>query len=80
MAFASQMKAVAAQQAGFFDAGIVPVGVAQKKGEPLWVSKDEHLREPSLEALARLKGVVRPDCTGTVGNASSVNDGDCALL
>jgi acetyl-CoA C-acetyltransferase len=80
LALASQRRAVAAQQAGFFDAEIVPVTVVQKKGEPVVVGKDEHPRETSLEALARLKGVVRPDGTVTAGNASGVNDGACALL
>ncbi|MBL8301484.1 MAG: 3-oxoadipyl-CoA thiolase [Ideonella sp.] len=80
MALASQQKAVAAQQAGFFDAEICPVTIAQKKGDPVVVSKDEHPRETSLEALARLKGVVKPDGTVTAGNASGVNDGACALL
>ena len=80
MALASQMKAVAAQKAGFFDAEIVPVTIPQKKGEAIVVSKDEHPRETSLEALAKLKGVVRPDGTVTAGNASGVNDGACALL
>lgn len=80
MALASQRKAVAAQQAGFFDAEITPVMIAQKKGDPLLVAKDEHPRETSLEALARLKGVVRPDGSVTAGNASGVNDGACALL
>ncbi len=80
MALASQLKAVAAQKAGFFDAEITPVSIAQKKGDPVVVSRDEHPRETSLEALARLKGVVRPDGTVTAGNASGVNDGACALL
>jgi len=80
MALASQLKAVAAQQAGFFDAEITPVSIAQKKGDPIVVSKDEHPRETSLEALAKLKGVVRPDGSVTAGNASGVNDGACALL
>ena len=80
MALASQRKAVAAQASGFFDAEIVPVTVPQKKGEPLVVNRDEHPRETSLEALAKLKGVVRPDGTVTAGNASGVNDGACALL
>ena len=80
MALASQQKAVAAQQAGCFDAEITPVSIAQKKGDPLVVSQDEHPRATSLEALARLKGVVRPDGTVTAGNASGVNDGSCALL
>ena len=80
MALASQMKAVAAQKAGFFDSEITPVTIAQKKGAPVVVSKDEHPRETSLETLAKLKGVVRPDGTVTAGNASGVNDGSCALL
>ena len=79
-ALASQRKAVAAQQAGVFDAEITPVAVPQKKGDPLLVARDEHPRETSLEALGRLKGVVRPDGTVTAGNASGVNDGACALL
>jgi len=80
MALASQQRAVAAQKSGFFDAEIVPVTVAQKKGDPIVVSKDEHPRDTSLEALAKLKGVVRPDGTVTAGNASGVNDGAAALL
>ncbi len=80
MALASQLKAVAAQKAGFLDAEITPVSVAQKKGDPIVVSKDEHPRETSLETLAKLRGVVRPDGTVTAGNASGVNDGSCALL
>jgi 3-oxoadipyl-CoA thiolase len=80
MALASQRKAVAAQQAGFFDDEIMPVTVPQKKGDPIVVARDEHPRETSMEALARLKGVVRPDGTVTAGNASGVNDGACALL
>ncbi|WP_298233540.1 3-oxoadipyl-CoA thiolase [uncultured Azohydromonas sp.] len=80
MALASQLKAVAAQEAGFFDAEITPVTVPQKKGEALVVARDEHPRQTSLEALAKLKGVVRPDGSVTAGNASGVNDGSCALL
>ncbi|OWQ85311.1 3-oxoadipyl-CoA thiolase [Roseateles aquatilis] len=80
MALASQTKALAAQRAGFFDAEICPVTIPQKKGEAVVVRLDEHPRETSLEALARLKGVVRPDGTVTAGNASGVNDGSCALL
>ena len=80
MALASQQRAVAAQQRGFFDAEIVPVVIEQKKGEPIVVGRDEHPRETSLEALARLKPIVRPDGTVTAGNASGVNDGACALL
>jgi 3-oxoadipyl-CoA thiolase len=80
MALASQLKAVAAQKAGFFDAEITPVTIAQRKGDPIVVSRDEHPRETSMDALARLKGVVRPGGTVTAGNASGVNDGACALL
>src|SRR5690349_2048261 len=80
MALASQQKAVAAQKSGVFDAELTPVTIAQKEGEPIVVAKDEHPRETSLEALAKLKGVVRPDGTVTAGNASGVNDGACALL
>jgi acetyl-CoA acyltransferase len=61
MALASQFKAVAAQQSGFFDAEITPVTIPQKKGDPIAVTRDEHPRETSLEALGKLKGVVRPD-------------------
>ncbi|MES2980102.1 MAG: 3-oxoadipyl-CoA thiolase [Pseudomonadota bacterium] len=80
MALASQMKAVAAQKAGYLAREITPVTIAQKKGDPVVVSVDEHPRETSLEALAKLKGVVRPDGSVTAGNASGVNDGACALL
>jgi acetyl-CoA acyltransferase len=80
MALASQLKAVAAQKSGFFDTEIVPVTIPQKKGEAIVVTTDEHPRETSLEALAKLKGVVRPDGSVTAGNASGVNDGACALL
>ncbi|MDP1937938.1 MAG: 3-oxoadipyl-CoA thiolase [Hylemonella sp.] len=80
MALASQTKALAAQQAGVFDAEIVPVSVPQKKGDALVVSRDEHPRATTLEALTRLKGVVRSDGSVTAGNASGVNDGAAALL
>jgi 3-oxoadipyl-CoA thiolase len=80
MALSSQLKAVAAQKRGYFDTEITPVSIAQKKGDPLVVQVDEHPRETSLESLARLKGVVRPDGSVTAGNASGVNDGSCALL
>jgi 3-oxoadipyl-CoA thiolase len=80
MALASQMKAVAAQQRGFFDAEIVPVTLPQRRGDAVVVARDEHPRETSLEALAKLKGIVRPEGTVTAGNASGVNDGACALL
>jgi acetyl-CoA acyltransferase len=80
MALASQMKAVAAQQAGILAQEIIAVTIPQKKGDPIVVDKDEHPRETSLEALAKLKGVVRPDGTVTAGNASGMNDGACAIL
>jgi acetyl-CoA acetyltransferase family protein len=80
MALASQLKAVAAQQAGHLAAEITPVTIPQKKGDAIVVSQDEHPRATSLETLAKLKGVVRPDGTVTAGNASGVNDGACALI
>ena len=87
MALASQVKAVAAQKSGYFDGEITPVTISQKKkggpsgsGDAVVVSKDEHPRETSLDALAKLKGAVRPDGSVTAGNASGVNDGACALL
>ena len=80
MALASQLKAVAAQKSGFFDAEITPVTIAQKKGDAVVVNKDEHPRETSLEALAKLKGAVKPEGSVTAGNASGVNDGACAML
>ncbi|TCW76901.1 3-oxoadipyl-CoA thiolase [Burkholderia sp. SRS-46] len=79
-ALRSQQKAARAQQDGSLAEEIVAVTIPQKKGDPLVVSRDEHPRETSLEALAKLKGVVRPDGTVTAGNASGVNDGACALL
>jgi 3-oxoadipyl-CoA thiolase len=80
MALSSQLKAVAAQKAGFFDAEITPVTIAQKKGNPITVTHDEHPRETSLDELAKLKPIVKPDGTITAGNASGVNDGACAIL
>ena len=80
MALHSQLRAVAAQKAGHLAREITPVTIPQKKGDAIVVSQDEHPRETSLEALAKLKGVVRPDGTVTAGNASGVNDGACALL
>lgn len=80
MALASQTRAIHAQKSGFFDQEITPVEIPQKKGDPIRVTQDEHPRETSLEALAKLKGIVKPDGTVTAGNASGVNDGACALL
>ncbi|HWZ48588.1 MAG TPA: 3-oxoadipyl-CoA thiolase [Herbaspirillum sp.] len=79
-AFNSQTKAAAAQAAGYLAQEIVPVEIAQKKGETIVFAQDEHLRLSSLEVLAKLNGVVRPDGSVTAGNASGINDGACALL
>ena len=80
MAMNSQLRAVAAIKAGHLAREIVGVSIPQKKGDAVLVDTDEHPRETSLEALGKLKGVVRPDGTVTAGNASGVNDGACALL
>jgi len=79
-ALRSQQRTAAAIAAGRLAEEIVPVSIVQKKGDPATISRDEHPRETSLEALAKLKGVVKPDGTVTAGNASGVNDGACALL
>ena len=79
-AVASQNKAAAAQASGVLADEICPVIIPQKKGEPITVMNDEHPRVTSVEALAKLKGVVKVDGTITAGNASGVNDGACALL
>ncbi|KRB73538.1 3-oxoadipyl-CoA thiolase [Noviherbaspirillum sp. Root189] len=79
-AVASQNKAAAAQKNGILAQEITPVTIPQKKGDALIVEHDEHPRATSVEALAKLKGVVRPDGSVTAGNASGVNDGACALL
>jgi 3-oxoadipyl-CoA thiolase len=79
-ALRSQAKASAAQAEGTLSDEITPVIIPQKKGEPITVLHDEHPRATSMEALAKLKGIVRPDGTVTAGNASGVNDGACALL
>jgi acetyl-CoA acyltransferase len=80
MAVASQAKAAAAQRSGRLAQEITPVSIAQKKGDALIVSADEHPRETTLEALGKLKPIVRENGTVTAGNASGVNDGACALL
>jgi 3-oxoadipyl-CoA thiolase len=79
-ALRSQAKASAAQQSGRFDREIVPVTIPARKGDPVVVDRDEHPRETSMEALAKLKPIVKPDGTVTAGNASGVNDGACALI
>lgn len=81
LALRSQQRWTAAQAAGFFTREIVPVSIPQKRGDPKLFTVDEHPRsDTTIEALAKLKGVVRPDGTVTAGNASGVNDGACALL
>jgi len=80
-ALRSQQRYARAHAANFFESELVPVPIPQKKGEPLSFAADEHPRaDTSLEALTKLKGVVRPDGSVTAGNASGVNDGSCALL
>ena len=79
-ALRSQAKASAAQKSGRFDREIVPVTIPARKGDPVVVDRDEHPRETSMEALAKLKPIVKPDGTVTAGNASGVNDGACALI
>src|SRR4028118_1366610 len=74
----SQDKAATAQENGRFAAEIVPVSIPQRKGDPLIVNRDEHPRKTSVEALGKLKPLVRPDGTATAGNASGVNDGAAA--
>ncbi len=76
----SQRRASAAQASGRFAAEIVPVSVAQRKGDAIVVTRDEHPRETSVDALAKLKPIVRPDGTVTAGNASGVNDGAAAMI
>jgi acetyl-CoA acyltransferase len=80
-ALRSQQRAGAAMRGGRLAEEIVGVPISQKKGDPVLVCEDEHPRpETTLEALAKLKGVVRPGGTITAGNASGINDGACALL
>ncbi len=79
-ALRSQSRALAAIASGRMAQEIVPVSIPQKKGEATIVERDEHPRETTLEALGKLRGVVKPDGTVTAGNASGVNDGACALL
>jgi len=79
-ALRSQASAARAQEDGTLAQEITSVTIPQKKGDAIVVSRDEHPRATTMEALAKLKGVVRPDGTVTAGNASGVNDGACALL
>lgn len=80
MAFNSQARAIAAQAAGHLAREITPVTIPQRKGDAIVVDTDEHPRATTMEALAKLKPIVRPDGTVTAGNASGVNDGACAVL
>ena len=79
-AMRSQQRAAAAQRAGYFADEIVPVEIAQKKGDPVVVIQDEHPRETTMAALAKLRPIVRADGTVTAGNASGVNDGAAAMI
>jgi 3-oxoadipyl-CoA thiolase len=80
-ALRSQSRWAAAHKDGFFKREVVPVTLPQKKGDPKIFDADEHPRpDTTLEQLAKLKGVVKPDGTVTAGNASGVNDGSCALI
>jgi 3-oxoadipyl-CoA thiolase len=79
-ALRSQQRAADAIEAGRLADETVPVSVPSKKGDATVVSRDEHPRATTLESLAKLKGVVRPDGTVTPGNASGVNDGAAATL
>jgi len=79
-ALRSQQRYARAHAAKFFESELTPVDIPQKKGDPIKFLADEHPRATSLEALAKLKGVVKPDGSVTAGNASGVNDGSCAVL
>lgn len=80
-ALRSQQRWAAAHAAGFFSREIVPVPIARAKGDSIIVDTDEHPRPATtLDALAKLRGIVRPDGSVTAGNASGINDGACAVL
>ena len=79
-ALRSQQRTAEAIAAGRLAEEIIPVTIPAKKGDPIVFRQDEHPRATTLESLAKLKGVVRPDGTVTAGNASGVNDGACAML
>ena len=81
LALRSQQRAAEAIRSGRLAEEITPVCIPQKKGDPVAVTQDEHPRpDTTLAALAKLKGIVKPEGTVTAGNASGVNDGACALL
>jgi acetyl-CoA acyltransferase len=80
-ALRTQQRWARAHAAGFFKREIFPVSIPQKKGDPKIFDTDEHPRpDTTLEALAKLKPIVKPNGTVTAGNASGVNDGACALI
>ena len=79
-ALQSQQRTAEAQACGFFEQEIVPVVIAQRKGEPVVVVQDEHPRTTTLEILTKLKPVVKAEGSVTAGNASGINDGAAALL
>ena len=79
-ALISQQRTAAAQTNGFFDKEIIAVTIPQRKGDPIVVAKDEHPRATTIEALTKLKPVVKVEGTVTAGNASGINDGAAALL
>ena len=79
-ALISQQRTAAAQANGFFDKEIIAVTIPQRKGDPIVVAKDEHPRATTIEALTKLKPVVKVEGTVTAGNASGINDGAAALL
>ena len=79
-ALSSQQRTAAAQARGFFDKEIIPVTIPQRKGEPVVIAQDEHPRATTIEALTKLKPVVKAEGSVTAGNASGINDGAAALL
>ena len=79
-ALISQQRTATAQANGFFDKEIIAVTIPQRKGDPIVVAKDEHPRATTIEALTKLKPVVKVEGTVTAGNASGINDGAAALL
>ena len=79
-ALSSQQRTAAAQARGFFDKEIIPVTIPQRKGEPVVITQDEHPRATTIEALTKLKPVVKAEGSVTAGNASGINDGAAALL
>ena len=79
-ALTSQQRTAVAQARGFFDKEIVPVSIPQRKGESVVIAQDEHPRATTIEALTKLKPVVKAEGSVTAGNASGINDGAAALL